>query len=276
MTCKNCETALQPEASFCYECGGKVIRNRLTLKNLMIHLGETFFNFDNKLLLTFVDLFKKPEIVIGGYIRGVRNRYVSPINYLGLSLTFGGLYLLVLNKYFPNAMAEMYANGMEGQEEIANTTISIIQNYYSLINILFIPFYALISRLVFINRKEFNYTEHVVMSMYILAQTSLLTSFASIVLLALNLPADLLSMAGLIFQALFFAYCYKQLYQLSIGGIILRSLFFGAILLAFLLLSIIAGIIIGIMFRNTEFMQNLIESQRAAQELKKATTDTLQ
>lgn len=276
MTCKNCETALQPEASFCYECGGKVIRNRLTLKNLMIHLGETFFNFDNKLLLTFIDLFKKPETVIGGYINGVRNRHVSPINYLGLSITFGGLYLIVLNKYFPNALSGMYSGGTGGQEIIMNNTLSIIQNYYSLINILFIPFYALISRLVFINRKDFNYTEHVVMSMYIMAHVSLLTSFTSIVLLALKLPADLLSTGSLLFQMAFFAYCYKQLYKLSIGGIILRSLFFLGILLAFLLISIITGIIIGIFFKDSEFMQNLIEAQKASQELKKTRIDTLQ
>lgn len=263
MHCKNCHTELQPEADYCYSCGAKVIRNRLTLKNLTIHLGETFFNVDNKLLLTFIDLFKKPEIVIGGYINGLRNRYVTPISYLALSITIGGIYLIVLNKYFPNALLEMSSVGVKGQEVVMNNTLSIIQNYYSFVMILFIPFYALFSRLVFINRKEYNYTEHIVMAIYIMAQISLLSSFLNIALLVLQLPGNLLTTASIFFQIVFFAYCYKRLYKLSIGGIILRTLFFSAILVALLIICMIAGVIMAIFFKDTEFVQRLIEAQNA-------------
>ena len=90
MNCKNCKTELSIDSSYCNTCGGRVVRNRLTFRNLFEHITETFFNFDNKLLRTFIDLFTKPERVIAGYISGVRRQYVNPISYLALVLTIGG------------------------------------------------------------------------------------------------------------------------------------------------------------------------------------------
>ncbi len=63
MTCKNCHTELEEYDDYFKNCGGKVIRNRLTFKNLFEHISETFFNYDNTLLKTFITLFRKPEAV---------------------------------------------------------------------------------------------------------------------------------------------------------------------------------------------------------------------
>ena len=100
MNCKNCHTKLPLDSDFCNSCGGKVIRNRLTFRNLFEHISETFFNYDNKLLRTFIDLFKKPELVIDGYIEGVRKRYVNPISFFGISLTLSGLSIFIIKKYY--------------------------------------------------------------------------------------------------------------------------------------------------------------------------------
>lgn len=61
MACKNCNTELTTDSEYCYHCGAKVIRNRLTIKNLFEHFSEQFLNYDNKFLQTFILLFKKPE-----------------------------------------------------------------------------------------------------------------------------------------------------------------------------------------------------------------------
>ena len=52
MNCKNCHTELHDHDDYCPNCGARVIRNRLTFKNLFEHISETFFNYDNKLLRT--------------------------------------------------------------------------------------------------------------------------------------------------------------------------------------------------------------------------------
>ncbi|MFK7833885.1 MAG: DUF3667 domain-containing protein [Winogradskyella sp.] len=266
MNCKNCHTTLEKHDDYCKNCGGKVIRNRLTIKNLFAHFGETYFNIDNTFLRTFINLFKKPELVIGGYISGVRKRFLNPISYLALAITIGGVYVIVLNKYFPNAMVEMSSAGIKEQEAMAKQITSVSQDYYSLMMVLYIPFYALISRLVFINKKEFNYTEHLVMAMYIVAQFSLVSSFLNLLLLVMQLPGSFLMSFSILFQIGYFGYCYKRLYKLSIPEIMLKTLIFLGILLALMIVGIIILIILGILFPDSPFIQEILESQRGAYE----------
>lgn len=64
MDCKNCNTSLVEIQNFCSDCGAKVIRNRLTIRNLFEHFSATFLNYDNKFLQTFIGLFTKPEEII--------------------------------------------------------------------------------------------------------------------------------------------------------------------------------------------------------------------
>lgn len=68
--CRNCSTTLGPEDHYFSKCGGKIIRNRSSIRSLLQHINETYFNYDNKLLRTFRDLFSRPEDVMVGYIRG--------------------------------------------------------------------------------------------------------------------------------------------------------------------------------------------------------------
>lgn len=276
MNCKNCHTELQEQDDYCTSCGGKVIRNRLTIRNLFEHVSETFFNYDNKLLRTLIDLFKKPEAVIGGYINGTRKRYVNPISYVALSLTIGGLYMLILNKFFPNAMAEMSSMAVQkGQEEFMSNYWSFLQKYYSFFMIMLIPLYALISRLVFVNRKEYNYTEHLVMAMYIMAQFSLVSSFLNIILLLLQLSPSLLGTASIFLQMAYFGYCYKRLYKLSFGGFILRTLWFLAILLLIMIVIVLLGVLMAFLFKDSAVVQGMIESQKAAIEAQEAIKDSI-
>lgn len=275
INCKNCHTELQEQDDYCKSCGGKVIRNRLTFRNLFEHITETFFNFDNKLLRTLIDLFKKPDVVIGGYINGTRKRYVNPISYLALTLTVSGIYLIIINKFFPNLFTEMSYPGVEGQQEFMTIYIEYLQKYYSLFMVGLIPLYALISRLVFINRKDFNFTEHIVMAMYIMAQFSLVSSFLNIALLVLQLPPNLLGTSSIFLQMAYFGYCYKRLYKLSIGGVILRTLWFFAILLIVCILIIILGIIFAIIFKDSDMVQSIIKAQGKAIEAQKTIKDTI-
>ena len=66
MYCKNCDTPLRYKADFCHGCGAKIIRHRLTIKNLWADFLERFLNLENYLLKTFIAMFKQPEAVITG------------------------------------------------------------------------------------------------------------------------------------------------------------------------------------------------------------------
>ena len=91
MNCKSCQSTLKSQDNYCNICGAKVIRNRLTFKNLFEHFSEQFLNYDNKFLLTFITLFKRPEDVIAGYISGTRKKYVNVISYFAIAITLSGL-----------------------------------------------------------------------------------------------------------------------------------------------------------------------------------------
>ncbi|OUR96022.1 hypothetical protein A9Q86_16185 [Flavobacteriales bacterium 33_180_T64] len=263
MNCKNCHTELISNSDFCNICGGKVIRNRLTFKNLFEHISETFFNYDNKLLRTLNDLFIKPETVIEGYINGIRKRYVNPISYFGLALTFGGLYLLFLNKFYPEALD--FSNFvMKGQEEFQKKNMSIAQEYQSILMMFYIPIYALIARITFIGLNKFNYTELLVVFMYWQAQMSIVSAIIIVLSAMFGITAGIMTMIFIPVMMLYCAYILKRLYQLSFWEIILRSLLFVVILGIFMLFF---GILFAIaMYFDSDFRQ-LLENQKAVTEV---------
>ncbi|WAC01775.1 DUF3667 domain-containing protein [Lacinutrix neustonica] len=75
------------QINYCNGCGAKVIKNRLTMRNLFEDFTYNYLNYDNKFLRTFLNLFTKPEAVITSYIDGTRKKYVNVISYFAIALT---------------------------------------------------------------------------------------------------------------------------------------------------------------------------------------------
>ncbi|MDO6597571.1 DUF3667 domain-containing protein [Oceanihabitans sp. 2_MG-2023] len=255
MTCKNCYTALKETDDYCNSCGAKVIRNRLTIRNLFEHFSETFFNYDNKLLRTFISLFTKPEDVIGGYINGVRKKYVNVISYFALALTLLGLQMFILNKFFPNYF-DFSSLATNGVEDIQKQNMDFIIEYQSFVMMLYIPLYAIISKLVFYNLKKFNYTEHIVIFMYVLAQTSIIGSVVTVLSATFGLSIFILTYGFILpFQILYSAYCLKKIFKLRVKEIIARTLLFLIILIVLFVLIIIIVIVFMIFSGGFEEMK---------------------
>lgn len=261
MQCKNCKSALNSESAYCYNCGGKVVRNRLTIKNLFEHFTETFLNYDNKFLQTLITLFTKPEVVIENYINGTRKRHVNVISYFAIALTISGLQLFILNKFYPEIL-DLSSIASNGTEEFQKKNLDFMLEYQSIVMMLYVPLYALMSKIVFFNHKKFNYTEHLVIFMYILAQTSIIsavfTVFAAIFGLTLGTIAFIFSLP---FQILYSAYCLKRLFKLNFKTILLKTIFFLLLLiLVFIAFSILMAVI---MYFNGDFEQ-MREAKKAA------------
>ena len=207
-----------------------------------------------------IDLFKKPEVVIGGYLDGVRKRYVNPISFFGLAITVTGLYILILNKFYPEAID--FSNfTVEGQEEFQKKNMSFVQEYMSILMMLYIPIYALIARITFVGLKKFNYTELLVVFLYWQSQISIITAFVIIVGAMFGISQGNLSMVFLPIMMLYAAYIFRRMYQLSFGEIVLRSFLFLIVLgVVFLVVTII---VVAVMFMTGD-MQQMIELQKAA------------
>ncbi|MCZ4408373.1 DUF3667 domain-containing protein [Cryomorphaceae bacterium 1068] len=243
MNCKNCQTSLEESDDYCSHCGGRVIRNRLTLKSLFHHINETFFNFDNKLLRTFLGLFTKPEDVIVGYIDGTRKKYVDVVAYFALAITLSGLQLFVLSRLDIDMSSAWDTSTEVGKQQQAFTEAiyKYTSDYQSLVMMMYIPFYALLAKLIFRKYKKFNYTELLVVFLYTQAHISI----ASVLLLPLIGLIDFISFTGygmlvLLFQFGYFVYALKRVYGLTVMQIFLRTLLF---LLIMLLLFVVATVI---------------------------------
>lgn len=271
MNCKNCHTKLEEQDDYCKSCGGKVIRNRLTFRNLFSHFTETFLNYDNTLLRTFIGLLIKPEYVIDSYINGTRKKYVNVISYFALAITVSGFYLLIVKKYFPEAL-DFSQMAYPGQEEFQKKNMAFVQEYQSIIMMLYVPIYALMARVTFFNIKKYNYTELLVVFMYIQAQISIASAILVISLGILGLDTSIVGMVMLPLMIIYSAFCLKRLYELSILNIIVRTLLFFIVL--GITLVIVTIVMVGVMYFTGDlqemFRPAFEAGQKAAEEAAKS------
>lgn len=256
MHCKNCHTDLDETNSFCPNCGAKVIKNRLTIRNLFEHFSEHFLNYDNKFLQTFISLFNKPDDVISGYINGVRKKYVNVISYFAIALTLSGLQMFILNKFFPEAL-DLSNITTKGAEEFQKKNMHFIQEYQSLVMMLYVPIYAVISKIVFFNLKKYNYTEHLVIYMYILSQATIISSIVTIIGVYFGKNIGIIGFAFVIpFQIIYSAFCLKKLFNLSFMGIVIRTLYFLVVSAVFFILFSIIMVVVMIITGDIESLNN--------------------
>ncbi|MBX2827135.1 MAG: DUF3667 domain-containing protein [Flavobacteriaceae bacterium] len=258
MNCKNCNTSITNETNFCPNCGAKVIRNRLTLKNLWEDFREQFFNYDNKLLKTFRTLFTRPEEVIGTYISGTRKKYVNVISYFALALTLSGLQLFVLRKFFPESLDISVLM----PENVPNATMDTnwLYDYYSFFFMINIPIYALLSKLTFMGIKKYNYTEHVVVNAYLLAQLSITSTLLLTPIVMLGVNFYVLSNIAILFYAIYVGITLKRLHQLSLKQMLVRILLFVVWLVVFLMIIGIIQVAVAII---TGDFEKMVEQERA-------------
>lgn len=248
MNCKNCQLPVRTDYSFCSNCGAKIIRNRLTLKNLWYDFAERYFNLDNTFLKTFWHLIIKPEIVVCGYIDGVRKKYLNPISYMAIALTLSGITLFLMRKTIKAGIdLSSFAGGENLNEETGQKIMSLTFDYNTFIFLLFVPVFAFAGWVAF-NKRNYNLSEHVVTAAYSLAQYSIISFPLSIFLLSvapekyfsLTWPITLLMLGyGL--------YVINRIHSFKFLNRILRSMlyitisgvgYFGAIIFFYIILFI--------------------------------------
>lgn len=260
MNCKNCKTILSQNSDYCSKCGGKIIRNRLTIKQLFSHFAELYLNFDNKFLRTFISLFKYPEQVIDGYISGTRKKYVDVISYFALAITVTGLEYFILQKFTPNFF-DLSAVTYQGSEAFMAEYMNRIQEYQSLVLMFFVPLYALVGKLVFYNYKNYNYTEILVIFMYVIAQLSISGAIISLTSAAFGLNMGVLSPVISIFQIIYSGYCLKRLYHLNKKSIILKTLLFFLIAFVIYIALVILIVVVVLAVNGPEYFIHMMEAQ---------------
>lgn len=260
MNCKNCNSELNQKDDFCKKCGAKVIKERITIKNLFSNLLVAL-GWDSNFFITLRFLLYKPQIVLKEYISGTRKKYANPFTFFAISLAIS---LFIFSQYseqfiqlstnaslqqtdiMENAISNDIKNikskeifGYKNQEEFGKAMTKYMLKYYNLYSFLLLPLYTLIAFLVF--RKPYNYGEHLVINTYIQS----ISIFLGVMLFVLSLLTGVnVFGAGItIIAFLYYSYAYKKLYELTFGQLLIKILKFIGILLVLMLIPVIIGFI---------------------------------
>ncbi len=269
-SCKNCNTALQTEANYCFWCGAKVIRERITLKYLLSGFLLTL-GWDNGFWKTFWHLLIQPQVVFERYLSGTRKMYTAPLTFFAITVTLSVLAI----SFYTDELVEISTNGplvestihrdsgsdnakQENINEQETKTIAtnlerqlffekfagFLYKYYYYFNFLFLPFYAFIAYLVF--GKPNNFAEHLVINAYISGPVGI---FGFLVLPLSSIPGMswIFYYGQFIIIFIFYIYAYQKYRRYSLKKLLSKILrFFIVIMTGFLAIAIL-GVLIGIL-----------------------------
>ncbi|WP_162183652.1 DUF3667 domain-containing protein [Wocania ichthyoenteri] len=194
----------------------------MTAKSLSYDFLERYFNLDNTFLKTIWHMITKPKDVCGGYISGLRKKYLNPVSMLAISLTLSGFILFLMKKIawsdidFSKISYAQTSSGGAGTEKIMSSTME----YSSLLFLFYIPILAFASYLFF-NKQKYNLAEHIVTSIYALTSFSIISAVYAIVVLLIS-PQFYINTA-LIYSLIMVLFCVYVAYKNSMNT--LKSLF---------------------------------------------------
>ncbi len=217
MYCKNCDNTLRTDYRYCPDCGAIVVKKRITNKSLFHDVLERYFNLDNTLLKTLWHMIIKPEDVCGGYILGVRKKYLNPVSMLAIALTLSGFILFLMKKLawssidFSKISYAKTSSSGAGTEKIMASTME----YSSLLFLFYIPILAFASYLFF-NKKNYNFAEHSVTAIYALTSFGIFS--AAYAILSLLISPQFYMDTALIYSLLMVLFCVYVAYRNSMNN----------------------------------------------------------
>ena len=258
MVCKNCKETFDDTKNYCPECGAKVIRNRLTLKALSAQFSEEFLSYDNKIFQTFIDLFKKPEVVIDTYVSGTRKKYIGVAQFFAIALTFVGLQVFLMTNFFEDLMTfevpfmDNYDSMTKKQQEIfdnANKEMKSFNNFQSVFFVIAVPFSALSTWLSFIilGDRRYNFTEHLILNLYYSSQTIIVNVIIIIISFLLGINYFTISLYLLIFNFIYLFWVLYRIFKTSFlntfAKFLLVTIFIFISYIFLMLFSAVAGVV---------------------------------
>ena len=248
MNCKTCNSSLRSDFRFCPHCGAKVIRNRLTLKNIWQDVSVHVFDLDNTFLKTFRHLFHKPDVVINSFISGVRKKYMNPIGYFAIAITSSGILFYILRNWYG-----VDFTGNDLNQEVS-TKMDFIFDFQGILSYLFIPVYAAMTWLLFLDTKKLNYTEHLIANTYTTAQTYLVQFLICLPLFSFfEITYQDLNWWILLLSTIYQFYAFQKLHHVSNISAILRALGYLMMFSLFLMGIGILFVVIGKLTGNVEW-----------------------
>jgi len=153
IVCQNCGS--EGDQKYCPGCGQALLAERISMHYLLHEVAHTFWHFEKGFLYTLKELAINPGTTQRKYLSGIRLRYQKPFSLFAISATLGALVLFLVYHDAKDEINQFY------------------KHYYFIVQAAMLPFYALITYLLFKSPKLY-YAEALVMNVYMLGFMSVL------------------------------------------------------------------------------------------------------
>ena len=220
--CKNCGN--QFEVNFCNVCGQKPA-HRLDVKHVLHEAVHVFTHADKGIFAFIPNILTRPGIMALEYVEGKRKKYFNPFQYL-LLIVGVVVFLVVKSHMMENMLDSTPTPGLTSKQIATQKAFAgIMQKYFNVILLLFIPVFAFFSYFFF-KKKKYNYAENIVLISFVQAQqnTISLITFS----LFFIFPTQTMMMVTMILSFLisFFTYGlgFKQFFKVSLFNGILKAI----------------------------------------------------
>lgn len=254
--CQNCGQIITE--NFCSNCGQKKYK-RIDRKYILEEIQYTFLHTNKGFLYSIKNIIKNPGKTAREFIDGNRVNHYKPIL---LAFVLSGISAFISYKIIGlNDILREFYSKQHINSQFTNDYISFTSSYNSIIMLMLVPFFALITKLAFKKWGQ-NYYEHVVMNAYILSFYTIINIiilYPIIYLLKNNIdliiPLTSISMLTIPFILFwFFKGFYPNKSLKSIIGRILLIILFTIIFFIFIMLTIMIGGVIFAMIKGPEAM----------------------
>jgi hypothetical protein len=182
--CKNCDRHFSGD--YCSHCGQKVI-GRFTTVFILRLIIDDLFEVNRGLLYTLKELWINPGYTALNYINGQTQRYYGPLKYL----IFWTALILILTSFFNDfntsepvgsLLFNMHAPfSRESVDDFFTFLMHVFVPYINFVYMGLVPFLALTGYVIYFNRK-YNFTEFIILYLYLCGQISFLLVIALLVL----------------------------------------------------------------------------------------------
>lgn len=235
---------------------------KISLAVLFQEFMSTYFGWDTSFVRTLKGLLLQPHVVISEYLGGVRKRYMPPIVFVSFGVALSSIMMNIFSEeyfQFTNSFGEVQYDIIQDSydkgildEKAYNTQIESLETakqiqkytlkYFNIISFALLPFYALISWIVF--GRRFNYGEHLVINSYLQG----LSFFLGILFLIGGIYVwQPLTYLQLLIIMPYYLWTFAELMNFGFSKAILKFLLFIAVLLGLLLVFTILIVIFGIL-----------------------------
>lgn len=241
--CSNCASEITN--NFCSSCGQKKYK-RIDKKYVLDELQYTLLHTNKGLFYSIKKILKNPGKTAREFIEGNRVNHYKPVL---LVFLLSGISAFISYKVLGFAEVMTTINNKQyGNSQLMADIMSIVSNYNSIIMLLFVPAFAITTKLAYWKWGH-NYYEHIVMNCYIL---SAYTLFSMIVVYPLmfilkKTPDTFLIISQISFLIVPFilVWFFKSFYpEKHLKSIILRSLgAIGLALVGYMIIVIITTIL---------------------------------